>query len=99
MSIEVEVKCKDYGRPGCLGNPDDRFTMDFEDIGEGKIYFCASCGPQNRAVSEALEKWLSEAKEEDLKKLEALIIQAEKERSKQCPSVLWRPLFYPNPKF
>jgi len=49
-------KCKDYeDRPGCLGTPDERYTMDFSDIGEGCIYWCAFCGPEAAAMNDALE--------------------------------------------
>lgn len=53
--IEAEPTCKDFGdRPGCLGTPDPRYTMDFSDIGEDPILWCSHCGPDAHAMSEAL---------------------------------------------
>ncbi len=49
--------CQDYGdRPGCLGTPDERYTMRFDDIGEQPILWCASCGPQAHAMDKALKE-------------------------------------------
>lgn len=55
----VEEKCRDFGRPGCLGDPDDRFVVSFEDIGEGVIKFCASCGPSALAMDAAITRLAS----------------------------------------
>lgn len=33
--------CKDHDRPGCLTVPDDRFTMNFDDIGMPPILWGA----------------------------------------------------------
>jgi hypothetical protein len=52
--------CKDYGdRPGCLREPDERYTMDFSDIGEGQILWCAHCGPDAQRMKMALEEALA----------------------------------------
>lgn len=55
-------RCKNYGDasyPGdCLGTPDARFTMDFSDIGEGPIYWCANCGFEAHAVDAVLQSAL-----------------------------------------
>ncbi len=39
--------CNDYGdAPGCLGEADPRYTMDYTDVPDGGfIYWCAKCGP------------------------------------------------------
>lgn len=39
--------CNDYGdAPGCLGESDPRYTMDYTDVEGGSfIYWCARCGP------------------------------------------------------
>lgn len=47
--------CNDYGdRVGCLGTPDDRYTMHFDDIGHPPILWCAFCGPMANALDQAL---------------------------------------------
>lgn len=54
MSATSKI-CKDHGdREGCLGEADERFTMDFSDIGEPPIHWCAHCGPEAHMMSEAL---------------------------------------------
>jgi hypothetical protein len=53
--------CNDYGdRIGCLGTPDDRYTMNFDDIGERPILWCAFCGPAAHALDQVLTKALEE---------------------------------------
>lgn len=42
--------CNDYGGdPACLKDADPAQTMDFTDIGEGFIHWCAKCGPRAHA--------------------------------------------------
>jgi hypothetical protein len=54
-----ESRCHDYGdRPGCLGTPDERYTMRFDDLGEPPIFWCAVCGPDAQAMTAALIKAL-----------------------------------------
>lgn len=48
--------CKDYGRPGCLTVPDERFTMRFDDIGMPPILFCAFCGAEAKAIDAIIQK-------------------------------------------
>jgi hypothetical protein len=60
MKDKIEVilpgeKCADLGCFGCLEIPDDRYTMDFQDVGGISIKYCASCGPKNARLKEALE--------------------------------------------
>lgn len=44
--IVVESKCHDFGdNPKCLGTIDPRYTMNFDTIGQGSIYWCSYCGP------------------------------------------------------
>jgi hypothetical protein len=44
--------CKDYGdRPGCLGTPDEQWTMRFDDLGEEPILWCSYCGPKAHALN------------------------------------------------
>lgn len=54
--------CRDAytGRPGCLVDSDPSFTMNFDDIGEGSIFWCSSCGKEAAAMSAALDKALHE---------------------------------------
>lgn len=52
-------QCNDAsdGRPGCLIEADDRYTMDFGDVEpDAKIYWCAACGPEAHAMNEAMKK-------------------------------------------
>lgn len=48
-------ECRDRGRPGCLVEPDPRYTMDFADIGEGKIFWCTECGKMAQAINASIE--------------------------------------------
>jgi len=60
QSVGKPPVCRDYGdRPGCLGTPDDRFTMRFDDIGHPPIHWCAACGPEAQAMNTALERALA----------------------------------------
>lgn len=53
--------CNDYGdAEGCLGTPDERYTMRFDDIGLPPILWCASCGPKAQALDKVLTKALEE---------------------------------------
>ena len=41
--------CKNHGDPDaidCVGFADDRYTMDFSDIGLPPIFWCSVCGPE-----------------------------------------------------
>ena len=49
--------CRNYGeRPDCLGEIDERFTMNFDDIGELPLYWCSRCGADSHTMNEALLK-------------------------------------------
>jgi len=53
--------CNDYGdRAGCLGTPDERYTMRFDDIGLPPILWCAFCGPEAQAFDKVLTKALED---------------------------------------
>ncbi len=74
--------CNDYGDdPGCLGQADDAYTMDFTDIDEGYIYWCTKCGQrahaQEVAINEAFDTRPGFAKE-----FEAAIEKAEQSQVK-----------------
>ena len=49
--------CNDYGdEPACLGEADERFTMDYSDVPNGGlIHWCAFCGPRAHAMRQAIE--------------------------------------------
>ncbi len=51
--------CNDYGdAPGCAGEADDRYTMDYTDVEDGGfIYWCSKCGP----LAHAMESGINEA--------------------------------------
>lgn len=77
--IVIEGKCKDYGRPGCLEEPDERYTMRFDDIGEPPILWCAMCGAEAAAVNEVL---IDALKNPDFrKKFEAALDSVEAKKS------------------
>ena len=58
MSVKIEIKCKDFREaPDCLGDIDEKYTMNFEDIGEGSIYWCTVCGKR----AKELDKFFMEA--------------------------------------
>jgi len=60
--------CNDYGdQVGCLGTPDNRYTMRFDDIGEQPLLWCAFCGPQAHAMAAAINKAALERGEEFVK--------------------------------
>lgn len=48
--------CKDNGRPGCLVEPDPRYTMRFDDIGERPIYWCTHCGREAAFLARKIEE-------------------------------------------
>jgi hypothetical protein len=81
MSIEVERKCQDYGEEGCLGTPDPSFTMCFDDIGEGSIFWCSHCGARANVLKKWLEGWINNENrtQEEMLKLKASIEAAELE--------------------
>lgn len=82
--IPVEIKCRDFGeRPGCLGTPDPRFTMDFSDIGEDPIYWCSFCGAEAQALDAALVSALHDGRVSP-DQLKSLLEEAEaKEKEKK----------------
>ena len=72
-----EKICRDYGdRPDCLKVADERYTMDFSDLGQPPIYWCAKCGPEAQAINEALNKAL-DTRPGFAKELEAAISKVE----------------------
>jgi len=49
--------CNDYGdAPGCLRDADERYTMDFTDVGHGYIYWCSKCGPIAHTLQANIEE-------------------------------------------
>lgn len=49
--------CNDYGgNPACLKDADPGQRMDFTDIGEGYIHWCAHCGPRAHAQMAAINE-------------------------------------------
>lgn len=71
--------CRDFGRPGCLGAADERYTMRFDDIGEPPIHWCAHCGAEAAQINDALTKAFQTGGEAFLDKFEAALDEAEKE--------------------
>jgi len=80
-ALKSEI-CRDYpGRPGCLEIADLRYTMNFDDIGEPPIYWCASCGPQVHEVDASIKNAFMEQGDEFLEKFEKAIKEKEREVS------------------
>lgn len=82
--IQIEHKCRDYGdRPGCLGDPDERFTMRFDDIGEDPIYWCSFCGPEAHELDKLFQDTIKKAiakGPEAVKRVFDLMEEVEKEQ-------------------
>jgi hypothetical protein len=57
MTSDKKV-CRDFGEPHCKGEIDERYTLNFDDIGQPPIYFCSSCGPFWNKVADNLVKVL-----------------------------------------
>ncbi len=55
MTMAETHTCHDCGREA-----DPKYTMSFEDIGKGFIYWCDVCGPEAHAMDEALDKAFKE---------------------------------------
>lgn len=83
MTIPVEAGCQDAGRPGCLTTPDPQYTMSFEDIGEGCIYWCSHCGPEAQAINNALTKRFLENDPKFVEAFKTLVEQAEARSSRR----------------
>lgn len=75
--IPVETKCKEFGEPGCLGTPDPQYTMSFEDIGQGCLYFCSHCGPEAHAMHDLVMDALATKGPEFAKQFDAALTRAE----------------------
>ena len=58
MTAVAKMWCRDHGdREGCLGEADERYTMDFTDVEPGAyIYWCAFCGPDANAINDSLQE-------------------------------------------
>lgn len=66
--------CNDYGDPdvpGCQKNHDERYTMDYGEL--GKIYWCAHCGPRAHEMEKALLEALQTRPPEFAKEVEEAI--------------------------
>lgn len=75
------VYCNDYGDESCcLRDPDPRYTMRFDDIGEPPLMWCAFCGPRAHAISKALELACEQRGAEFIVKFEQAVTTAENER-------------------
>lgn len=74
--------CNNYGEaPDCLGTPDPRYTMRFDDIGKEPIEWCAACGPLEHKMAKMLMKIL--ATPEGLAHAERLIAEQEEENRRR----------------
>lgn len=74
----MKKMCRGHGdRPDCLGEADERFTMNFDDIGESPLHWCARCGADARAMEAALLKTAREKGAPFVKRFSELIDEAE----------------------
>ena len=83
MRTKDPTKCNEYGDPdvsNCLGTPDPRYTMRFDEIGEAPILWCANCGPLAQAMDEEMTKAFAMDPEGFPAKLENAIENAETEQ-------------------
>lgn len=79
---DKSTACHNFGdAPGCLGTPDDRYTMRWDDLGEPPMQFCAVCGPEAHAMAAALELALATRGPEFAKKVDEAIKEAEASRT------------------
>lgn len=59
--VLVSELCNDYGgNPACLKDADPSQRMDFTDIGEGYIEWCAHCGPLAHKMEAAINERFAE---------------------------------------
>ena len=78
MTDKKKKMCRDFGdRPGCLGEANERFTMRFDDISEEPLYWCAHCGADAIAMSDALNNALNTRGFAFAKKLSAAMDEVE----------------------
>lgn len=76
---QQELYCNDFGdAPDCAKTPDPRYTMSFEDIGQGCIYWCSVCGPKSQALDNAIMKALQERPPQFMKDFEQAVNEAYK---------------------
>lgn len=57
--MKDSTRCNDYGDPDvpdCLGEPDPRYVMRFDSLGEAPLQWCAKCGPRAHALNDALQE-------------------------------------------
>lgn len=78
----MTVYCNNYGeRTGCLGEADDQYTMNFDEIDRPLVSWCSYCGPDAHKMNEMLEDALSDG---DPKFREKLIEMIEQCENRQC---------------
>ncbi len=59
------MKCHDWNdNPECLGDIDESFTMNFDDIGHAPIYWCSHCGREAHQIAKAIEGMTDKKKKE-----------------------------------
>jgi hypothetical protein len=86
--VTIEQKCKNFSDPsappGCLGDIDEKYTMDFTDVEpDGYIYWCSFCGPKAHELNNLLNEALATRGPEFAKKLDAALTEKEKEAEKR----------------
>lgn len=79
MKIDVmEKMCRNKGdREGCLEIPDEKYTLNFDDINQAPIYWCSVCGPEAMALHKLFEQIINDPTM--YKIAEAMIVKAEME--------------------
>ena len=83
MKEHTKRICNDFGdRPECQRDPDSRYTMYFDDIGEEPIYWCSFCGPGASMLEKSLTDALQSRGPEFQKEMTELIAQGMTKTSK-----------------
>jgi hypothetical protein len=77
--------CRNYGdpdAPDCKRVADPQYTMDFTDVEPGPngyLYWCAKCGPIEKAMHDAIFE-MAEADPSFVERFEAAVTEAEAEQ-------------------
>ncbi len=73
--------CNDYGdNPLCQKEPDPRYTMRFDDLGEPPILWCAHCGPGAQAMASVIAAAIDERGDPFVDEFRSLVDKASAEK-------------------
>jgi hypothetical protein len=79
MTIKIENldRCN-YDEDGCVGTIDEKYTVNFDDIGELPVKFCGVCGPKAHKRLNDFLNVMRKADPDIFTAVEKLIADAEK---------------------